>query len=441
MKKRAANSFIKGLNTDRHPLSAAPDEMVDAKNVDITAVSKGYQFILQKREGNEIVAKPAVAWNRTVTYELTSGVLYLGVLYESTVSNNVGNVPSPTSEYWRVVTEISAGMPSGYIPLALQEFNNVAYIISVNPTTGKTQLGTFPCPDYGQFLYINGDPIAGAVGPITNSYNSDLDQVEYAFSTDSSLYEYTSWAYPQVSSTPGLESAGYAFLLGPQRAVDPDEDPIPGPRVILTNIGLSTIDITIELPNDIVAIYNGTNIGTSISIPINESRLITFKLENAMSHYSAEVVRPCVVSFSSPEVEYTKTYSFSFKTYPTIFARDQERGYTSNSIIFGYAEGNVPYVDGTIIITNFGTGSATIVKNFGIHHQETVITYSNRVGWEAFLNTPVVNITDTAVSCTVTATDDTLGRIEHAQAVTTFTSSSGVTTVFRSMIDVGGEAV
>lgn len=143
MDKQAVNTFVGGLVTDRHPLTAQNTELVDARNTDLIQVGEGYQLILQKREGNT----------------------------ELMYDDGLGGGP------------VSAGLDPGYIPLAVKEFNNVAYIISVNPTTSKGQLGTFPSPDYDGFEYQEGAVIPGgaSVGTIIYDASADLPDYNYSF--------------------------------------------------------------------------------------------------------------------------------------------------------------------------------------------------------------------------------------------------------------------
>lgn len=44
--------------------------------------------------------------------------------------------------------EFKAQLTSGFIPLAVQVYNNVCFILSLNPFTGFNEIGTFPSPDY-----------------------------------------------------------------------------------------------------------------------------------------------------------------------------------------------------------------------------------------------------------------------------------------------------
>ena len=40
----------------------------------------------------------------------------------------------------------TAFLPSGYVPVGVKEYGGIIYVASVNPITGKSQLGSFPSP-------------------------------------------------------------------------------------------------------------------------------------------------------------------------------------------------------------------------------------------------------------------------------------------------------
>lgn len=405
MKKRAANTFIKGLNTDRHPLSAANDELVDAMNVDITAVSKGYQFILQKREGNNIVTKlhdNIGVWNSETTYSAGTYILYLGSVYKSLQATNLGNTPVTSTAWWEVQQEVSAGLPEGYIPLALQEFNNIAYIISVNPTTGKTQLGTFPCPDYSQFVYVNGAPIDGAVLSIVGEYNADQDQADYAFALNSSSYSTVAIVDPVYSVSEQL----YASILGPS--------------VTLQNTGYNDLQIDVTTPNNVQAMYNSGAI-TSIVIPAGESRLITFQLGNSLLDYTAWDVIPTTVSFSSQSVSYTRTYTFSFKTKAAIYAIDDSGVYWKNAITFRYMNTNFEYQAGAVTVLGDGSCQTQYLCNFVWSDFSSSIAYVDKFVWDEYLYVPTVNMTGTDIYATTARKNPDAAMGESATAIVTIT--------------------
>lgn len=194
MEKRAENTFVAGLNTDRHPLTSQKTELIDAQNIDLIAIGEGYQLILQKREGNiELVLLPPV-WNKLYTYLKDEYVTSGGMTYKSLTDGNKNKLP-PDIINWEVqaTLTVSAGLRPGYIPLAIKEFNNIAYIISVDPTAYNAdpnnaltvgEIGTFPSPDYTKFIYEVGPPIVGGAAVEDPSFwiwDPRIDPPSYEF--------------------------------------------------------------------------------------------------------------------------------------------------------------------------------------------------------------------------------------------------------------------
>lgn len=215
MEKRAPNSFLKGLNTDRHPLTSQNEELVDARNIDLLAIGEGYQLILQKREGN-------------------SKLLYEGY---------------------------DAGLTAGFIPLTVQEFNNIAYIVSVNPNTGEGELGTFPSPDYDQFVYQDGGIPIGAPAVGTNVYDATATSPQYSY-TVTLLSAHNG----EVESIDGGIDANAVATYS---------------SFVLKNTGLSSDVYTIDIVIDAhVFVYvDDTLYVDGVSLPGGMSAIITFKID------------------------------------------------------------------------------------------------------------------------------------------------------------------
>lgn len=93
--EQAVNSFIKGLQSDTHPMTQGNETLSDALNATIIT-SSGNEFILQNDMGNRRV-------------------------------NN-------------------AFLPSGYEPVGIKEYGGIIYIAAYNPITNKSQIGSFPSP-------------------------------------------------------------------------------------------------------------------------------------------------------------------------------------------------------------------------------------------------------------------------------------------------------
>lgn len=79
-----------------------------------------------------------------VLTDAVNATLVTGNGDEYSLQNDMGNVKIPTGEYKEY-----AQLEDGYIPIGVKELNGVAYLVSYNPETKKTQLGTYPGPrDY-----------------------------------------------------------------------------------------------------------------------------------------------------------------------------------------------------------------------------------------------------------------------------------------------------
>lgn len=103
-KKAALNNFTGGLSLDLNEQNNSDKVLTDAINATLVT-GNGDEYILQ---------------------------------------NDMGNVKIPTGEYKEY-----AQLDDGYIPMGVKELNGVAYLVSYNPETKKTQLGTYPGPrDY-----------------------------------------------------------------------------------------------------------------------------------------------------------------------------------------------------------------------------------------------------------------------------------------------------
>src|ERR1035437_3839946 len=100
MDKQAENSFVGGLNTDRHPLTSQSTELINARNIDLIAIGEGYQLILQKREGNTELLLLPPAWSSLYTYLVdeyaTDGSYTYKALTNSSVNLNQQPSTSPT---------------------------------------------------------------------------------------------------------------------------------------------------------------------------------------------------------------------------------------------------------------------------------------------------------------------------------------------------------
>ena len=142
VKTAQVNSFTGGMNTDLHPMVQPSDTMTDCLNGTLITY-QGNENIIQNDMGN---------------YELKN-----------------------------------AKLPEGYIPLGMKEHNGIIYIVSTNPITGKTQIGSYPSP---QTLVEDGDPIERSIKEIEIPYIKDKEgniigiKDEKGKYTDIDLFEY-----------------------------------------------------------------------------------------------------------------------------------------------------------------------------------------------------------------------------------------------------------
>lgn len=112
MKQTTVNEFRDGLNLDLHPLVTPKTVLTD--NLNGTFVTyNGNEFCLQNDRGNQ-----------KIEYKIGNNKYYVH-------------------------------LNSSYIPIGIKEHNGILYIVSVNGN--KTEIGTFPCPDYpnnaGEYEY------------------------------------------------------------------------------------------------------------------------------------------------------------------------------------------------------------------------------------------------------------------------------------------------
>jgi hypothetical protein len=271
MEKRASNTFVGGLVTDRHPLTSQNTELIEAQNIDLMAVGEGYQLVLQKREGNE------------------------QLMYDD---DNLGL--------------INAGLGDTYIPLAVKEFNNIAYIVSVDPTTSPAtlELGTFPSPDYTLFEFVLGEGITNGATVEFNVWDADADSYEYSFSLDSTNY---SGVDVEIDGNAGWPDAD------PNLVNETPSEVISTAGFVLTNTGAvqDTLYITVDYPTGASApeIRVDGSIATEVTLNAGESSTITFRVINPYLdtpidvHELVATVTPLNGSTAS-----IKTFTFHYHT-------------------------------------------------------------------------------------------------------------------------------
>lgn len=85
-------------------------------------------------EGLNTDTNPMAVSNQQLTYALNGTVITMNG-NEAVLQNDQGNVNIDT-----------AYLPSGYIPVGVKSYGGIIYVASLNPTTGKCQVGSFPSP-------------------------------------------------------------------------------------------------------------------------------------------------------------------------------------------------------------------------------------------------------------------------------------------------------
>lgn len=97
LRQTQTNTFSDGLNMDLHPLTTPNTILTDCVNGTMITYNDN-EFVLQNERGN-----------------------------------------SKINEY--------AKLSDGFIPVAMKEYNGILYIVSHNPQTKHTEIGTFPSPN------------------------------------------------------------------------------------------------------------------------------------------------------------------------------------------------------------------------------------------------------------------------------------------------------
>lgn len=108
--QQTSNTFLKGLNSDMHPLTTSQQEYIDALNATLITYN-----------GNEQM-----------------------------LQNDMGNTRIQDAKTGNIM-----GLREGFIPLGIKEHGGIMYIASINKE-GKGEIGTIPSPviKYNQKKYI-----------------------------------------------------------------------------------------------------------------------------------------------------------------------------------------------------------------------------------------------------------------------------------------------
>lgn len=429
MDKQAENTFAAGLNTDRHPLTSQTNELTNARNVDLIAIGEGYQLILQKREGNaELFFLPS-AWSKLARYAINEYVTESGITYKSTYNgNNIGNQPSISPVVWQpqANTLVSAGLRPGFIPLAVKEFNEVAYIISANPATLEGEIGTFPSPDYTQFLYVTGAVIPGEVSIGAGIYDPRSNPPSYEYN----IAPVANSGQDEAVIASDL-TAPFTLIKGGFRINNTGEFPdtytltrsivnanvVTKVNGIAYTYGSSTIsinpgafaDVTFEIQHPFIATYYAAdtyNIGTYVTDGVNlyislvnnntghtpASSPLSWQNIVAITDYALNLVVDTTITITPVGSLVVSTYEFIYHIAPSLAVRYQtESIYHFGSI--GDTLHTVPQTGGDVVFewisNDTGTvgstvGFATIPANVGnsptaLNHQLDIHFVSNPI--------------------------------------------------------------
>lgn len=146
-KETAINTFGEGLSTDLHPLTTPNSVLTDCINGTIITYN-----------GNELV-----------------------------LQNDSGNYKLKNSE-----------LTPNFIPVGIKEHSNIIYIVSYNPLTKETEVGSYPSPEVMQTTKDGGDieliPLiekpSQALVKISNinTYNNLRNEYKYVNISDLDMY-------------------------------------------------------------------------------------------------------------------------------------------------------------------------------------------------------------------------------------------------------------
>lgn len=141
--QQAQNVFTSGINKDLNPISQKNDTLTDALNA-TTITFNGNELLLQNDMGN-------------------TNLTYYPKIYNSQDGTSTF---SPNCEMVK--------LKEGYIPIGMKEFGDIVYIISHNPEEKKTEIGSFPGPDFqlDNILPIDITPSDNVININTNNIHN-----------------------------------------------------------------------------------------------------------------------------------------------------------------------------------------------------------------------------------------------------------------------------
>jgi hypothetical protein len=123
--EQTANTFTGGLIKDLNPIATPNDVLTDALNATLITFN-GNETMLQNDMGN-------------------TNLTYYPRTWESIQSED-----NTDKDYKEVVSKIreKVKLKEGYIPIGMKEHGDIIYIVSYNPKENRTEIGSFPGPEY-----------------------------------------------------------------------------------------------------------------------------------------------------------------------------------------------------------------------------------------------------------------------------------------------------
>ena len=126
--EQTANTFTGGLIKDLNPIATPNDVLTDALNATLITFN-GNETMLQNDMGN-------------------TNLTYYPRTWEAIEAEN-----DTATDYREVVSKIreKVKLKDGYIPIGMKEHGDIIYIVSYNPEENRTEIGSFPGPEYRPF--------------------------------------------------------------------------------------------------------------------------------------------------------------------------------------------------------------------------------------------------------------------------------------------------
>ncbi len=170
MSKQASNQFTDGLQLDMSPLIDSSKTLRNCLNGTIVTF-RGDEYILQNDFGNSRI-----------------------IITKVTNTENIDENNFTTGTYSYTEDSVYVQLSEGFIPIGVKVYNDVMYIASYNPETGKSELGSFPSPDYDN-IQISTNQLAEenynfVQNALTSEETTDLFKTSIADATEQTMSVY-----------------------------------------------------------------------------------------------------------------------------------------------------------------------------------------------------------------------------------------------------------